>query len=229
MLLIKADIYVMVLMINSILKSHMIGRQFLEACDVIDWVNPAVLNKATELRGNSISVKEVSRRCFEFVRDEIKHSNDHKLDTITVRASDVLEQGTGVCYAKSHLLAALLRANSIPAALCYQRLSIEQGKFCLHGLNAVWLSEGVLNDLPEDGQWYRIDARGNRVASNGSPKVDAKFSPPNEVLAYPADQKGEIDSVKFYATPLPIVIEKMKNASCVSALDLDMPDLKSGL
>ena len=84
---------------------------------------------------------------------------------VTCRASDVLAARTGFCYAKSHLLAALLRANGIPAALCYQRLSIDgQGPpFCLHGLNAV--------HLPEHG-WYRIDARGNK------PGVDAQFTPP---------------------------------------------------
>lgn len=31
--------------------------------------------------------------------------------------------GSGICYAKSHLLAALLRANKIPAGFCYPRLS----------------------------------------------------------------------------------------------------------
>jgi len=67
----------------------------------------------------------------------------------------VLKYKTGYCYAKSHLLAALLRANNIPAGLCYQRLTIENDMlpYCLPALNAVY--------LPKYG-WYRIDARGNK-------------------------------------------------------------------
>jgi len=75
------------------------------------------------------------------------------MNPVTLKASEVLENKTGFCYAKSHLLAAFLRANRIPSGLCYQRLSVyENGPpFCLHGLNAVF--------LPGIG-WYRIDARG---------------------------------------------------------------------
>nr|WP_320193052.1 transglutaminase family protein [uncultured Desulfobacter sp.] len=67
----------------------------------------------------------------------------------------VLKYKTGYCYAKSHLLAALLRACNIPAGLCYQRLTIANNKapFCLHGLNAVYLQRHG---------WYRIDSRGNK-------------------------------------------------------------------
>ena len=46
---------------------------------------------------------------------------------VTWRASDVLEQRTGICYAKAHALAALLRAEDIPTALCYQRLAHDDG------------------------------------------------------------------------------------------------------
>lgn len=67
----------------------------------------------------------------------------------------MLRHRTGFCYAKSHLLAALLRANGIAAGLCYQRLSVNGGgtPYCLHGLNAVFL---------KDFGWYRVDARGNK-------------------------------------------------------------------
>jgi len=41
-------------------------------------------------------------------------------DVVTCSASEVLREGTGICFAKSHLLAALLRAVGIPAGLCYQ-------------------------------------------------------------------------------------------------------------
>jgi transglutaminase-like putative cysteine protease len=90
----------------------------------------------------------------------------------------VLEHGTGLCYAKSHLLAAVLRANGIPAGFCYQRLSRDEpgAPYCLHGLNSVY--------LPAYG-WCPIDARGNKSG------VDAQFGPPERRLAFAIQFPGE--------------------------------------
>ena len=141
---------------------------FLRATEIIDWQQPLVQAQARSLA--AATSLETARRCFEWVRDEIRHSHDYALNPVTCRASEVLEAGTGYCYAKSHLLAALLRANGIPAGLCYQRLiAYEEGQYSLHGLNAAY--------LPEFG-WYRLDARGNK------PGVDAQFVPPVERLAF---------------------------------------------
>ncbi len=128
-------------------------QQFLAQSEFIDSAHPEVVAKAVELAQGDARENEVVKRCFEFVRDQIRHSWDHRLDPVTCKASDVLRYGTGYCYAKSHLLAALLRANGIPAGLCYQRLAVETGsaRYSLHGLNAVHLSEHG---------WYRIDAQG---------------------------------------------------------------------
>lgn len=153
---------------------------YLEHSEYIDWKHPTVTQKAAALAAGAASEEDVVRRCFEFVRDEIRHSWDYRLNPVTCAASDVLLHGTGYCYAKSHLLAAFLRANRIPAGLCYQRLSVgtEGPPFCLHGLNAVYLQQYG---------WYRIDARGNKSG------VDARFSPPIERLAFPIIRKEERD------------------------------------
>ncbi len=118
-------------------------KKYLESSKYIDWQQPEVLAKALSLAAGLQSEIQIARACFEFVRDEIKHSWDFQLNPVTCKASDVLKQGTGYCYAKSHLLAALLRANKIPTGLCYQRLTIsnDQPPFCLHGLNAVYLKD----------------------------------------------------------------------------------------
>src|SRR5690625_6271512 len=99
----------------------------------------------------------VTEKCFHYVRDEIKHSWDYKLNPVTCKASDVLQYGTGYCYAKSHLLAALLRANNIPAGLCYQRLTIADDKppYCIHGLYAVYLKQYGLYRIVPSG--YKKD------------------------------------------------------------------------
>ncbi|WP_197471779.1 transglutaminase-like domain-containing protein, partial [Methylomonas koyamae] len=126
---------------------------FLAASEYIDWRHPAVLAQAAVLAAGADGDEDIAKRCFEFVRDRIQHSWDYRKNPVTCRASEVLSHATGYCYAKSHLLAALLRANRIPAGLCYQRLSLDGDipPYCLHGLNAVYLT---------DHGWYRLDARG---------------------------------------------------------------------
>src|SRR5690348_2317527 len=128
-------------------------KDYLASSEYIDWKHPAVTAKARDLARDCLSDEDIARRCFEFVRDDVKHSWDHRTNSVTCKASDVLIHGTGYCYAKSHLLAALLRANAVPAGLCYQRLQIEPGESacCLHGLNAVYLKRHG---------WYRVDPRG---------------------------------------------------------------------
>jgi transglutaminase-like putative cysteine protease len=179
----------------------------------IDGDHPDVASKAIELAIGCTSEEEVVRRCFEFVRDSIKHSWDFKLNPVTCRASDVLMHGTGYCYAKSHLLAALLRKNGIPTGLCYQRLAVGTAgpPFCLHGLNAVYLkSHG----------WYRIDARGNK------PGVDAQFTPPRERLAFPILSEQERDLPEIWSEPLPEVVNALFAYSSVEAVAENLPDIE---
>lgn len=186
-------------------------KKYLEATETIDWEAPEILAQAKALAEGSSEPEEVAQKCFEFVRDEIKHSWDYKLNPVTCKASDVLKQGTGYCYAKSHLLAALLRANSIPTGLCYQRLTItDVPPFCIHGLNAVFL----------DGYgWYRVDARGNK------PGVAAQFCPPVESLAFPIITQGEADLPGIRAEPLPVVIQALEQGKTYQDVADNLPDI----
>ena len=186
---------------------------YLTSTEFIDWDEPSVLNQAKELAVGLHSPEDIVKECFEFVRDEIKHSWDFKLNPITSKASDVLKHGTGYCYAKSHLLAALLRANQIPAGLCYQRLTIaeDQPSFCLHGLNAVYL---------QSFGWYRVDARGNKEG------VIAEFCPPVEKLAFPIITLGEADLPEVWAEPLPIVIQALQEGKTYQEVADNLPDIE---
>ena len=184
---------------------------YLEESDCIDRRHPLVAAKAAELAAGAADRVEIARRCFEFVRDEIRHSWDFRQNPVTCRASEVLAHGTGYCYAKSHLLAALLRANGIPAGLCYQRLSRGAGgpPYCLHGLNAVWL---------EGHGWYRIDPRGNK------PGVDAQFAPPLERLAFPILGADEYDLPGVLTRPLPEVVRVLTTCATVAEVYEHLPD-----
>lgn len=176
-------------------------KKFLESSEYIDWQDTLVLQKAHELAEGHDDEIGVARACFHFVRDSIKHSWDYRLNPVTIKASDVLLYGTGYCYAKSHLLAALLRANNIPAALCYQRLTIsDRPPYCLHGLNAVYLAPYG---------WYKIDARGNKDG------VDAQFAPPVECLAFNLAADGEAHIEGLYSAPLSKIVSLLNSCDTV--------------
>jgi transglutaminase-like putative cysteine protease len=186
---------------------------YLAASAYIDWRHPLILGKAAELAGAGKTDEVVAKRCFEFVRDDVQHSWDYRKNPVTCKASDVLRHGTGYCYAKSHLLAALLRANAIPAGLCYQRLAVENEgpPFCLHGLNAVYL---------KNHGWYRIDARGNK------PGIAAAFCPPAEALAFKALAKSERDFPEIWAEPLPLVVTALTSHHTVEQVAEHLPDIE---
>ena len=194
---------------------------FLAVSKDIDWQQPEILQLAKQLAEGTDNKTEIVKKCFEYVRDQIKHSWDFQLNPVTCKASDVLKHGTGYCYAKSHLLAALLRANAIPAGLCYQRLTIshQQPPFCFHGLNAVYL---------EQCGWYRLDARGNRVEQLdlGKEGVDAQFCPPKEQLAYSIVTEGEADLPGVYPEPLPQVIYALETYDTVQMVAENLPDIE---
>ena len=122
----------------------------------IDWKNKNILQKAKGLLVLDQDIKTIEKS-YLFVRDEIKHSWDVQDRRVTARASQVLRERIGICWAKANLLAALLRANHIPAGICYQRLTLGDTPdtgYCIHALNAVY--------VPSLKQWIRLDARGNK-------------------------------------------------------------------
>jgi transglutaminase-like putative cysteine protease len=185
-------------------------RDYLMSTEVVDWRDPRVLKRAEMLA--AADPLATAAQCFAFVRDEIQHSWDYQRDPVTCNASDVLREATGYCYAKSHLLAALLRANGLPAGFCYQRLTNDGPGtgFCLHGFNAVC--------LPSFG-WYCLDPRGNKES------VDAQFTPPVERLAYAAEQEGEFLLPGIYANPLPNVIVALHSYGSWDELADNLPDM----
>lgn len=186
--------------------------KYLRATEIINWKHSEILALAHQLANDWSDPVEIAKRCFEWVRDEVKHSHDYRLNPITCRAFDVLAARTGYCYAKSHLLAALLRANRIPTGFCYQRLTIDDDgpPYCLHGLNAVFLSKFG---------WYRVDARGNKHG------VNAQFLPPVEQLAFPIQFAGEADLPEIWPDPLPIVVETLQRYQTWEDVLANLPDV----
>jgi transglutaminase-like putative cysteine protease len=199
---------------NLICESSLLEDYLCEQ-EVVDYSHPLVQQTIRHLYFSAEPETERIRKTFEFVRDTIHHSWDIQSPQVTCKASEVLYYGEGLCYAKSHLLAALLRAQGIPTGFCYQRLAAgatpEMG-YNLHGLNAVF--------LPSEAKWIRLDARGNK------PGVQAEFSTGDERLAYVVrPELDEIDYPTIYTQPHPKVVNALReHSNCLHLCEHFLPD-----
>ncbi|GGS99532.1 transglutaminase [Streptomyces tanashiensis] len=184
---------------------------YLAAGEAVDHEHPLVREVSERLADAHPDAYAYAEAAFAFVRDTVPHSMDSGDLRVTWRASDVLGRRTGICYAKSVAYAALLRARGIPAALCYQRLTEDDGSDpVIHGLVAVL--------LPGERAWARQDVRGNK------PGIDARFSLGEERLAWTVrPELGEVDHPELYAEPHPVVLAALKAAPDRPSLERTLP------
>jgi transglutaminase-like putative cysteine protease len=180
---------------------------YLKYTPIIDWETPAIIDQTQAITRSLTRDTEKAQALFEWVRDAIPHSWDIRTDVVTCVASEVLQQRTGLCYAKSHLLAAMLRSTGIPAGFCYQvfRRNPPYHGLALHGLNGLY--------LPSLARWVRVDARGNTGT------IDAQFSLTEERLAFPIDpHQGEFLYETIYTDPAPEVVAVLRGFTSLHAL-----------
>ncbi|MCL2862765.1 MAG: transglutaminase family protein [Methanimicrococcus sp.] len=191
--------------------------KFLAEHPYVDFSSPLIQAKADELFRGITNDVEKTKIAYEYVRDEIPHSFDIPffdiiVKTITAKASDVLKHGTGICHAKSNLLAALLRSQSIPAGFCFQHLTLmddDSSGYCVHCFNAVFVN----------GRWIKIDARGNTNGKN------AQFSLNEPILAFPI--RKEYDEYFWdgiYASPHMDSMKMLEKAKTLQDILNNIPD-----
>ncbi|MFZ5987912.1 MAG: transglutaminase-like domain-containing protein [Bacillota bacterium] len=195
-----------------VLKDNKI-ENYLEDTKIIDYKNEILLGFAERLT-KDISDKTMKiKTIYEYVRDEIRHTFDIGADNVTFKASEVFKERHGVCYAKSHLLVALLRSIGVPAGFCYQGLlfdDISDRRIIIHGLVGVYIKE--------IDRWIRLDARGN------IPGVDAQFSLSEERLAFPVRKElGEFDTNIIYSEPSIAVQRCLLDSKDREELVLNLP------
>lgn len=187
--------------------------EYMKCDEVINFDHPSVSELAEQLYGESENETDFIRRAYEYVRDWISHSADAGEEAVTCAASEVLSAGHGICFAKSHLLAAVLRCKSVPAGFCYQKLILDDETapvLIYHGLNGVFVSEYE--------KWIRLDARGNK------PGVDAQFSIDSEQLAFPIrPEKGEVDNFVIYPDPDIEVVRTLRSHDSREELWKNLP------
>jgi transglutaminase-like putative cysteine protease len=184
---------------------------FLQKHKYIDFSSRNIQAKAAELFNDFEDDIQKAKIAYEFVRDEIPHSFDINSDIITAKASDVLKYKTGICHAKSNLLAALLRSQGIPTGFCFQRLYREKEKmYSIHCYNAIYLN----------GRWIKVDARGNK------PGVNAQFSLDEPVLAYSCrPEYGEYFWPGIYAAPHEATMQMLERAKNLKYMLDNIPDM----
>ncbi len=188
--------------------------EYLKHDDVIDYKNENIMELADALFQKANSEIDFIKLAYEFVRDNIDHSADINEDEITCTASEVLKAGHGICFAKSHLLAALLRCKSVPTGFCYQKLILDDETapvLIYHGLNGIYMKDYR--------KWIRLDARGNKAG------VNAQFSIETEQLAFPVrPNRGEEDNLMVYPKPDIKVLETLENSKTRTELWDNLPD-----
>lgn len=189
-------------------------NQYLAVSDVIDYDNQniqAVAESLSKITNNKIDLAKIA---YEYVRDNISHSFDINGNIVTCKASHVLKHQEGICFAKSHLLAAILRFLNVPTGFCYQKLILDNADkslMTLHGLNAIYL-ESL-------DKWIRVDARGNKAG------VNAEFNLEREVLAFPVrTEHQEIDFPTVYSKPNLKVIAALRKSKNRQELISNLPD-----
>lgn len=186
---------------------------YLKCDEAADFDDKSVSETACRLFSGAADETGFIRAAYEFVRDKISHSADINAQELTYTASQVLAAGHGICFAKSHLLAALLRCRGVPAGFCYQRILLDENaeKLVYHGLCGVYIREA--------GRWIRLDPRGNK---NG---VNAQFSIETEQLAYPIrPELGEKDVMTVYPVPDKVISDKLKRYGTRTELWDDLPE-----
>ena len=193
---------------------------FLEETEIIDFSNPKILSVSEKLNREAADKTDLMKLIYEFVRDEISHSNDSGDMEVTLKASDVLEKGHGICFAKSHLLAALLRQNGIPAGFCYQKLILDEinnPALIFHGLCGVYIGESKT--------WIRLDPRGNKNGVNAQFSIDPDDEKPAFIIR---PEFGEEDFKTIYAEPAAEVIAALTEYKTREELWEDLPTKING-
>lgn len=185
-------------------------ESYLKCTEVVDYDNIEIKKVCDELVKGKTSDFETARVIYGYVRDRVSHSGDINASEVTCNASEVLEKGHGICCAKSHLFAAMLRYKGIPAGFCYQSL-YEDGDEVpyrpVHGLNGVFIGS--------IGRWIRLDARGNKEG------VRAEFSLDAEKVAWPARPEfGERDIPVIFVEPPKGIVDALRKSKNRKELNL---------
>lgn len=194
-------------------ESRDLGR-YLEDTITIDWQSPGLMEAARTMLQGREGAEARLEALFRFVRDDVAHAADVQPERATCRASEVLQERHGLCYAKSHLLASLLRYAGFPTGFCYARLTSESQRsgFVLHGFNAVYWASSE--------SWLFLDASGREGAPEARVRFEAPWGLPFEV----DPGVGESFLPEIFRRPPNRIIDLLERAPDFAAASRNLPD-----
>ena len=121
---------------------------------LVDWENPAIKARVTELVTGASSPRERAVRIHDFVRDEIKFGWSSSF--YDQRASEVLASRVGFCNTKSTLFIAMLRAAGIEARQRFVNInSAIVNDFVQPGTSYV---DHSYTEVNLEGRWMKVDS-----------------------------------------------------------------------
>jgi transglutaminase-like putative cysteine protease len=172
-------------------------QQYLKPGVYVNSDHPAIIAKVEELVGDEKDTIKRAKILYGFVRDEIKEGYIGSM-----KASDVLAKGEGVCHEKASLLTALARAAGIPAYYGFTVVSIkdwkdENGKVAfikfLHGATGLYLkNKWILYDPTGNIHRWRMWVQDDPV----SIKLPLEFSADHDVL-FPTTGKVTVEKTSY--------------------------------
>jgi transglutaminase-like putative cysteine protease len=167
------------------------GPQHLAATRCIDHDHPAV-KAFVEEHARGITPRDRAAALYLAVRDRVRY-DPYRIDLSPhgMSASKAIEQGHGWCVPKAVLLAAVCRADGIPARLGFadvrnhlstERLRQTMGTdvFAWHGYTSIWL----------DGGWRKATPAFNIELCEKFGLLPLEFDGTQDSLYHPFDREG---------------------------------------
>lgn len=186
---------------------------YLQPTACVDSDAPAVRAFTARVTEGAASARERAVRLFYAVRDEIRYDPYGVVLTPEyLRATSVLERGTGFCVAKAVVLAAGARAVGIPARLGFAdvrnhltterlRAQMETDVFAYHGFTELHLG----------GRWVKATPTFNRSLCDRFGVKPLEFDGSTDSLLHPFDTTGQrhMEYIRDRGTHVDVPLEDM--------------------
>lgn len=184
----------------------------------IDYDSPSVSRIAGQLA--RAHPHDTAMAAFNFVRDEIPYNPYSPFyRSEQYRASETLERGEGFCVQKAVLLAALARANDIPARLVFADIRnylmppklwnmMKTNFFAFHGYN----------ELHIDGRWVKVTPTFDVAMCKRLSLKVVEFDGHNQAIFHSHDLNGRLhieyvnDHGVFADLPLDTILDGFRSA-----------------
>ncbi len=179
----------------------------------VDSDAPEIVAYADRVAAGAGDDVEKARRLYLAVRDDLRY-DPYRLGhgPEDFRASRTLERGYGFCVTKAAVLAAVARAQGIPARLGYAdvrnhlttpRLRAEMGTdvFAYHGFTELYLR----------GKWVKATPAFNKSLCQKARILPLEFDGENDSIYHPLDRDGRrhMEYLRYRGVYLDIPLEEM--------------------